>query len=214
MSTSDNKVYLIKSHDAISKADEREQMYIDTIFRDQDSITLDSILYSDIELLFGSIFGDLVKENLYTSKMKFLQLHYNVTAKGNTLFEHIRWYKFYLEKVEKKVLSNELKNNPDLVNTLLPWATLFGQESKILEIVEELMIPISWYDHDESISWISDSFSTLTTWLVMSAVSPSHWSDSNSWWSDWSSSSDSGFSSSSWGWSSGWWGWGGWGGSW
>jgi hypothetical protein len=51
----------------------------------------------------------------------------------------MRGYKEFLEKVERPVIESELKNDPEYINKLLPWAVLFGLETKLLARIEDLL---------------------------------------------------------------------------
>ena len=114
----------------------------------------------------------------------------NYTSSGWKLYWHLKWYKEFLSKVEKPVLENELKNDPSYLSKILPWAVIFGVESRIINQMQEYLQNINWYQ------W--ENFSPATFSYLNNNLSSSFTSSSDSW------SSGSG---SSWGW--GWW-WGGW----
>jgi uncharacterized membrane protein YgcG len=154
-------------------------------------------------------------EWLYTyNRSGFLWHSPKLTRTWAEIVEHMRWYKQFIEKVEKSVLEVEIKNNPHYFSQLLSWATLFGIETRIVDLANELMIKVDRY------TW--DNIESLQLWSMISSINsisqsvtrpPSSSSDSSR---GSSSSGSSGFSSSSSSssssWSSGGWGWG-WGGS-
>ncbi|MEI7477064.1 MAG: hypothetical protein WCJ81_00460 [bacterium] len=63
------------------------------------------------------------------------------------MFEQLRGYKEFLEKVERPVIEKELQSNPDFINTILPRAILFGVETNLLGMIEDLLAKTSaqWY---------------------------------------------------------------------
>lgn len=121
-----------------------------------------------------------------------------LTPEGEQLYHKISWYMQYLDKVEKSVLENEVRHNEKFINTILPWAALFGLDTKLVDMVKDILEKPDWFI---SKSW--STFSAISLHSLSSSFASSSVVVSRSSWSSWSRSG------SSWGgW--GWW----WGGSW
>ncbi len=193
----------------VANIDNINDMLLNILFSQDDEIEVGWYQYSDIEAMFNYLMAEVKKSDICKAK-NFIIPWYTLTEKGSILFEQLRWYKDYLEKVEKPVLENELKNNPNYISKILPRATLFWFESRILDIAKDLMTDFPWYSTNSNSSSLTDSLSFLTTSLISTSTPPVTHSSSSSSSSWFSSSSSSSFSSSSSGWSSGWGG--GWGG--
>jgi hypothetical protein len=58
----------------------------------------------------------------------------------------MRGYKDFLEKVERPALDAELKKDPNFLNMILPWAVLFGVETRLLKMCEDILKQMEWYD--------------------------------------------------------------------
>jgi hypothetical protein len=117
-----------------------------------------------------------------------------LTESGREMFEQMRWYKEFLSKVERPVIEQELKSDPDFISKILPWAVLFGVETRLLKEIEDLLAQLKRYQSDD---W---SYLTYGTFTAMNS--------SLRWYSMRPRSSHGG------GWFSGggrwWWGWGSW----
>ena len=107
----------------------------------------------------------------------------------------ILWYK--RAYVEQPVIEQELKSDPNFLNKILPRAVLFGVETRLLKMVEEVLKSIQRYQSDDG------SYLTYHTFRAMNSSFTSYSTPPRS-------SSSSGFS---WGggfsgwWWGGWWGW-------
>ena len=123
-----------------------------------------------------------------------------LTPQWSELFEHLRGYKEYLSKVEQPVIESELKADPEFVNKILPWAVLFGVETRLLKMVEEVLKNIQRYQSNDGTALTYMTFNAMNTKIKSYTTPPS--SSGSSWFSGWGG----GFS---WGG-----GWGGWGWSW
>lgn len=134
------------------------------------------------------------KGNIFTKK-------YVLTPQGEQLFEEMRGFKEYLSKVERPVIDMELKKDPAYFNKILPWAVLFGVQTHLLRICEDILNQVEWYDSYNGRPLNVVAFNSMTSNIKSSAIAPRS-------------------SGSSWSWfSSGWWfsgggGWWGWWGSW
>jgi hypothetical protein len=51
----------------------------------------------------------------------------------------------YLDKVEKSVLENEVRHNEKFINTILPWAALFGLDTKLVDLVKDVLEKPDWF---------------------------------------------------------------------
>lgn len=118
-----------------------------------------------------------------------------LTVIWKDLFEQMRGYKKYLMQVEKPVLEMEIKNNPDFVNKILPWAVLFWVETRLLKIMEEVLKDIDRYKTNDGTYLTAATFVAMNNSFKTYSAPPSSHSSGFGWW---------GFS---WGW--GGWGWGG-----
>lgn len=136
----------------------------------------------------------------YEKKWNIFTKRYVLTSDWEQLFEEMRWFKAFLEKVERPAIDAELKNNPNFLNAILPWAVLFGVETRLLKLCEDMLQQMDWY---QSYNWSTlnaYTFASMTSSIKSSVIAPrDSW-----WWGSWSS------------WFWGWWGWGwfSWGGGW
>ncbi len=132
------------------------------------------------------------------------------------IYDHIKWYKEFLEKVDKPVLKKFLKQDPLFFDKTLPYAIVLWVESKFIKEITPLMQEnpawLEWWEMAIS-ALIFDSISTISS--ASNYVAASSWYgwystsySSSSWFSSGSSFSSS--SSSFSGWGGGWW----WGSSW
>ena len=161
-----------------------------------DAIEIDSTSYKKVSAIFTIIQDTFNKNNLTQSGWLFW-LSKTLTPEWEILFEQMRGYKEFLEKVERPVIESELKNDPEYINKLLPWAVLFGLETKLLTRIEDLLQTSSKNRYDSNNGrWLNvASFMAMSSAIQTNSVAPSRWG--------------SGF----WGSGSSWWGggWGGWG---
>ena len=137
----------------------------------------------------------------YEKKWNIFTRKYVLTSEWEQLFEEMRWFKEFLEKVERPVIDAELKNNPNFLNTILPWAVLFGVETRLLKLCEDMLQQMDWY---QSYNWSllnAAAFSSMTSSIKSSVIAPR---SSGGSWSSW-------FGGGGWGGFSWWggWGWGG-----
>ncbi len=162
-----------------------------------DDVAIDEDTYKKVNRITG-VLSDRREESKLAKAGGFLWLSNILTPEGEDIFEQLRGYKEFLEKVERPVIEAELKNDPDYINKLLPWAVLFGLETTLLKKIEDLVAEYSrnWY-HSETGSLLNiATFTTMNTYINSCSVAPR----SSSWFGGWGGSS--------------WWGWGGgWGGS-
>ena len=87
----------------------------------------------------------------------------------------MRGYKEFLEKVERPVIESELKNDPEYINKLLPWAVLFGLETKLLTRIEDLLQTTSQkrYTSDNGRGLNTTSFVLLNHAIQTNSIAPS-----------------------------------------
>lgn len=164
-----------------------------------DDIPLTKDSYTSIGSLLSTL-SDSFAATDYTKRKEWRQWFFGIrelTDSGKEVFEHLRWYKEYLTKVEQPVIEQELKSDPNLLNKILPRAVLFGVETRLLKMVEEVLKSIQRYQSDDG------SYLTYHTFRAMNSSFTSYSTPPRS-------SSSSGFS---WGggfsgwWWGGWWGW-------
>ena len=135
------------------------------------------------------------------------------TEKWAKLISHILWYKEFIKACDENKLRLFLKQDPTFFDKTLPYAIVFGLESKLIKkitpIMQEMNIKSSRY------SWNIGDITSLTSSIYSAwsyhPTSSSHSSySSNSWRNSWSSFSWwwSSFSSGWGGWW--WWGWSSW----
>ena len=148
-----------------------------------------------------------------------------ITQSWAEVLSQVLWYRKFLQKCDENQLRLLLKENPLFVNNMLSYATIFGIESelikKIMPIMDELNINISWYNSDlYDINNLTSSLRNNTSpksspsWLKWISLWGGWSYSSDGWFSGWSSfwSSSSSSSRSGWGWGFSRWWWGGWGG--
>ncbi len=161
-----------------------------------DDISLDGTSYTTITTLLGLLSKQLDHSG-YTTERAWPLWSFGfkeLTESGREMFEQMRWYKEFLSKVERPVIEQELKSDPDFISKILPWAVLFGVETRLLKEIEDLLAQLKRYQSDD---W---SYLTYGTFTAMNS--------SLRWYSMRPRSSHGG------GWFSGggrwWWGWGSW----
>ena len=152
----------------------------------------------------------------------------NLTESWAKILAQVLWYRKFLQNCDENQIRTFLKEDPLFINKALPYATIFGIESKlikkILPIINELNINFNWYKWDLSsmndFVWSIHDYTPSTPskktepdflkpWKLFSSGGTSY--SSSGWHSGWSSFGRS------WGWWGGWgfssW-WGGWWGGW
>lgn len=67
------------------------------------------------------------------------------------------------------MIEQELKDDPDYLNKILPWAVLFGVETRLLKMVEDVLKKITWYQSNDgtfltayTLSNMNKSFASYT----------------------------------------------------
>lgn len=104
----------------------------------------DENLYYKLKHLSGD-FDDLYDENSIKYKWKSLQVfckffYYETLSKtGRDLYDHLRGFKYYLEKVERPQIETFLNEDPEYLDKILPWVVLFGLQNKLAKQIEDLM---------------------------------------------------------------------------
>ena len=86
----------------------------------------------------------------------------------------MRGYKAFLEKVERPVIESELKNDPDYINKILPWAVLFGLETKLLSRIEDLLQASAkdWYSSNNGVGLNAAAFMMMSRSIQTNSVAP------------------------------------------
>ena len=71
----------------------------------------------------------------------FLRFFYyeTLSQKGKDLYDELRGFKYYLEKVERPQIEAFLKEDPEYLDKILPWVVLFGLQTKLSEKIGDLM---------------------------------------------------------------------------
>lgn len=148
-------------------------------------------------------------KQLYIREKWWFSKKYTLTPDGEKLFEEMRWYKAFLEKVERPVIEKELQTDPQYLSHILPWAVLFGVETRLLKLCEDLLADVERYHSYNNSPLNAARFASMTGSIKSSVISPRSSSSLGSWfW--WGS----GFGGGLWGlgggisWWGGWWGWG------
>jgi uncharacterized membrane protein YgcG len=138
---------------------------------------------------------------LYEKKWNIFTRKYVLTSEWEKLFDEMRGYKDFLEKVERPALDAELKKDPNFLNTILPWAVLFGVETRLLKMCEDILKQMEWYGSYNWSALNAYTFASMTSSIKSSVIAPR-----DSWWGGSWSSGFWGGGGFSWG---GGWGWGG-----
>ena len=167
----------------------------------QDKVKLTQDSYGKMTKVLGELESQADWEGKwYEKKWNIFTRKYILTSEWEQLFEEMRGFKAFLEKVERPVIDSELKKDPNFINAILPWAVLFGVETRLLKICEDMLQQMDWYHSYNGSLLNAAAFSSMTSSIKSSVIAPR---------SSWGWSSSSGF----WGWGGGgWFSWGGWGG--
>ena len=128
------------------------------------------------------------------------------TEEWAKLISHILWYREFLKTCDENKLRLFLAKDPLYFDKILPYAVVFGLETKLLKkiepIMQEMNVWSSWYNQIYTVDTINRIISSSARHSVPSSSSYS----SSRWFSGWSSF---------WWWFSFWWWWGwGWWRSW
>lgn len=128
-----------------------------------DKIPLSENSYTKIKWLVDVLAKKFEQQELTQKKSGFRWFVglKELTPRWREVFEHLRGYKEYLSKVEQPVIESELKTDPEFINKILPWAVLFGVETRLLKMVEDVIKNVDWYKSND---W---SFLTYTTFNAM-----------------------------------------------
>jgi hypothetical protein len=171
--------------------------YDDTL----DDVNIDQSAYTKIDRVFEALKENVKETKLYEKTWSRLFGKEIPTVQWADIFEQMRGYKQFLEKVERPVIEKELQNDPEFINKILPRAILFGVETKLLPIIEDLLAKSAswWYSSYDWSPLSPATFSLMNAAFISSSVAPQR--SSSSWFSG------------GWGFSW-WWGWGGGGWSW
>ncbi len=166
-----------------------------------DQVSLSESSYIKIEKLTDTLEQSFKKQWLTQKKSGFrgsLGMK-ELTSEWSEIFEHLRGYKEYLSKVEQPVIEQELKANPDFINKILPWAVLFGVETRLLKMMEEVLKNIQWYQANDGTYLTAHTFSTMNKSFATYSVPPrssgsssfgggggfSWWGRGGWWWGSW-----------------------------
>ena len=163
-------------------------------------------------------FNDLYDENSIKYKWKSFQVfckffYYETLSQiGRDLYDHLRGFKYYLEKVERPQIETFLNEDSEYLDKILPWVVLFGLQTKLSEKIGDLMD----VRMQEFIVGNWDISSVLVLSNLISNVRDNEISprSNDSFDRDSDRGSGGGSSGSSDSWSSGGWGWWGWVDSW
>ncbi len=189
------------------EASELDKVLLQAFFgqrdRENDKISLDKNSYRKMERVLSSLKSQIDwEEDLYVVSGALFFKKYTLTPMWERIFEELRWFREYLLKVERPAIEKELKNNPEFFNTILPRAVLFGVESRLLKLCEDMLKDIEWYDSYNGTMLNQYAFASMTSHIKTSIIQPR----STGWGSSWSGFSSFGGGG---GWGFSWWGWGG-----
>lgn len=167
-----------------------------------DSVHLSENSYRKINNLLDTLADEFNNQDFTQRKSGFMWIFgmKELTTRWSEFFEHLRWYKEYLSKVEQPIIEHELQSDPDYINKILPWAVLFGVQTRLLKMVEEVLKNIDWYESNDGSVLTYSTFNAMNTKITNYSIPPR--SSGSSWFSGWG------------GWFSWGGGWGGWGWSW
>lgn len=149
---------------------------IDTIPLSESSHGKISALISALDKEFNNQWFTQKKKG-FLWNMGFKEL----TVQWSEVFEHLRGYKEYLSKVEQPVLESELKADPDFINKILPWAVLFGIETRLLKMVEDVLKQVTWYNSNDWTYLTYHTFNNMNKSFASFSVPPR--SSGSSWFS-------------------------------
>lgn len=177
-----------------------------------DSVKLNENSYGKMTRVLSNLEESCdISKQRYVREKWLLSKKYKLTPDGEKLFEEMRWYKAFLEKVERPVIEKELQADPQYLSHILPWAVLFGVETRLLKLCEDLLAEVDRYHSYNNSPLNAARFASMTGSIKSSVIAPRSMSSSGSWF--WSSSGFGwgglwglgGWFSGGGGW--GWWGW-------
>lgn len=177
------------------------QKFFGTFDNVKDDIALSEKSYTTIKSLLSKLSTSFLSEN-YTKKKEWWQWFFGIrelTDSWKDIFEQLRWYKEYLSKVERPVIEQELKSDPDFINKILPWAVLFGVETRLLKMIEDLLRNLKRYQSNDGTYLTYATLNSMNNSFKSYSTPPR--SSSSSWFSGWW------WFSGGWGWWGGWWSW-------
>jgi len=125
---------------------------------------------------------------------KYFKFITRKTKEGKKLHEHLMWYKDFIKHVEEPMLKAFLKQDPNYIDKLLPYAVVFGLDTAFLKKAESILTT-----KQNTNNYISkNNFPRSTFNKEFTKSFKTSITAENSWW--WFGS----------GWWSSWWGGGGW----
>lgn len=154
--------------------------------------------YTKVKRIFRSLDKYTETKNRFITQWWLLFSSQKLTPEWKILYEKIRWYMTYLDKVERPVLEQFIKDNPNYIDKILPRAALFGLETKLCEKVKDLLQQPDRYSWTRPFNYMV--FNDMNNSFVSASTPPSQSSS----WSGFGSSGGWWFS-----WGGGWWGGGG-----
>lgn len=89
-------------------------------------------VYSNL-IWFVFLFAIII---VFQFRLKSKEIH---TETGKKLYDHCRWFKKFLYKVDKKKLKTFLKQDPLYFDKILPYAIVFGLESRFIREITPLL---------------------------------------------------------------------------
>lgn len=142
------------------------------------------------------------------------QKNLDETEKWAKLISHILWYRQFLKTCDENKLKLFLQQDPLYFDKILPYAVVFGLDTKLIKkitpLMQEMNINPTWYEWN--LNSLYKVAHTINSMAYSQRQTHNSWHSSYSysgWFSSWSSFSWWWNSFSSW-WGGGWWGWRSW----
>ena len=159
-----------------------------------DNINLSENSYTKIKDVMSSLQNHFNSKN-YTQKKQWLWWLLwarELTPEWSEIFEYLRGYKEFLSKVEQPVIEQELKSDPDFVNKIIPRSILFGVETRLLSMVQDIIKKAERYQSSDgsyltagTIAGMNKTFAQYSAAPRSSGASSFGGSGGFSWWGRW-----------------------------
>ncbi len=98
----------------------------------------------------------------------------NLTTEWSKIYAHLLWYREFIQTVEQNKLEEFIKQDPLFVDKLLPWAVIFGLETRLVQKLE-------WLERNKPARYVGDGFTINTFDYIMNVSTRPLIPSSDSW---------------------------------
>lgn len=131
----------------------------------------------------GKIFFEWIINTITNESQKFYESakgiawwmwNKNLTTEWSKIYAHLLWYRDFIQTVEQNKLEEFIKQDPLFVDKLLPWAVIFGLETRLVQQLE-------WLERNKPERYIGDVFTINTFDYILNTSTKPLIPSSDSW---------------------------------